>query len=65
MWTFRLELDQLVLADLLTSSYDEQVQDVQRSASQLYGAVLPDENMPAWNQPERPERKGHSFSCAG
>jgi len=47
---------QSVFADLLSRPQHQQVENVQRPATQLHGPVLPQENPLARNKPERSER---------
>jgi hypothetical protein len=55
------EFDQGGLADLLSRAHHQQVQNVQRPAAQLHRSVVPREELPARNEPERPEHKGNLY----
>jgi hypothetical protein len=52
-------LDQGILADLLSRPHHQQVENVQRPATQLHGSVIPQEDVLTRNEPEWAECEGN------
>jgi hypothetical protein len=58
------EFDQGILTDFLSRAHHQQVQNIQRPATQLHRPVVAQEQLLARNQPERPEHK-RNLDCRG